>query len=672
MSVSLITACKNRNGCLKVVLPSWLSLKEISEIIIVDWSSDIPLKDLENIDQRIKVIRVENEKFYRPSQANNLAASLVTSEYILRVDTDYFFNPYYNFFETYKIDNTCFVSGESEINEDRENNPYYKYLFGLLYITKENFLKVNGYNEDIGYYYSHEDKDIFKRLNIMGLKQIKLKNNHCMIHIPHTNKKRFEHFEGGQILIVDENTTVEAHIGTNLNTFKTSKKVVVDNNTKWNINKITEQYFEAIKVTNNKLQSLPQVNCVSLEESKERRKILLEQFKQYGITNIVFLLSKRFTESSDSIEGKYIHTLNDGTAGCCVSHLKNIKKWLDNTNEEYGFFCEDDLSLKTVLYWKNTWNEFISALPHDWEGVQLLTIRKNNLTLQIRDRLWNDWGATAYILKRDYAQKIINTYVKDNKFILELSEPNTGVQPLIENLLFTIGKTYTIPLFIENIDFSSTFINNDTDVDTETLHKKNHIIAAESVLLKWEKSNNILYNYATDVDDPICNFKMGEFYFNLGHTAPALSYFLRCAERAEDKLLIYESLIFGYLCYKEQKIRDETAKSLIMHAVCLQPKRPEAYWLISCFYEQKEYWMDSYYHAEKGLENIDKDLEPLKFYKDYPGEIGLLFQKAISSYWWGKNEECKNILLDLYNNYELNEVYRQSVLNNLDRIGVEL
>lgn len=672
--ISLVTACKNRNECLKAVLPSWLSLKEVNEIIIVDWSSDTPLKDLKNIDQRIKVVRVENEKYYTPSQANNLGVQLSTSTNILRVDVDFFFNPYYNFFETYKIDDTCFISGanDGESTKDRENNPFYKYLFGLLYITKENFLKVNGYNENIGYYYSHEDTDIFKRLTLLGLKEIKLKNAYDVIHIPHSDEKRIENFQGNLNVIAEDCSIVETHVNKNLNLFKLPIEPYVDSNIKWNIKRIDSQYFEAIKILNDKLKNLPQVNCISLEESWERREVLVRQFKKYNIDHIHFLLSKKFTESDDIVEGKYAYTLNNGTAGCCISHLKNIKSWLENTQEDYGFFCEDDLSLKTVPYWKKNWQEFIHTLPNDWDIVQLLTIRDGDISLEIRERLWNDWSATAYILKRDYAKKIVNTFIKDNKFILELPTPNTAIQPLIENLLFSTGKAYTIPLFIENIDFNSTFVNTDSDIDATTLHKKNHIKAAKDVLLMWKNGKNSLYDYATDTDNPESNFKMGEYYFNLGHTAPALSFFLRCAERAEDKLLAYEALIFGYLCYKEQKIRDETAKSLIMHAVCLQPKRPEAYWLISCFYEQKEYWMDSYYHAEKGLENIDKDLEPLKFYKDYPGKIGLLFQKAISGYWWGKNEECKNILLDLYNNYELNEVYRQSVLNNLDRIGVEL
>jgi len=681
MSVSLITACKNRNECLKTVISSWIHYKEITEIIIVDWTSDEELKTFIQTDSRIKVVRVQDEQYYIPSQANNLAASFVTNDLILRVDTDYLFNPYYNFFETYEINETNFVSGEPEINEDRENNPYYKYLFGLLYITKDNFIKVNGYNENIGRFYSHEDKDIFERLKLAGLKQIKLKNNYNIIHIPHPDKKRFEHFEGGQVFSGNESAVVDCHVGTNLNNFKQLDNWYVDSVVTWDTKLVEERYYEAVKIKNI-LAKLPRINCISLDECSDRRNILAQEFKKYNVNDINFLISKRFTECDDKIVGAYANTLNEGTAGCCVSHLKIIKDWFENSNEQIGFFCEDDLSLETVGYWDFDWENFVQSLPSDWECIQLLTIRKDNLSLKCRDRLWNDWGATAYLLKRSYAKKIIDSYIKDNNYFLQLPEPNSNVQPLIENLLFTIGKTYSVSLFVENINLSSTFIKTDTDIDAATLHKNNHVIAAQKVLDMWkEKKDSLtiqrknleeLIQFSTDIENPENNFKMGMFYFNQGHTAPALSYFLRCAERTTDKTFAYEALIYGYLCYKEQKIRDETAKSLIMHAVCLLPERPEARWLISMFYEQKELWMYSYYHANRGLEYVNNNFEPLKNYKDCPGVIGLLFQKAISGYWWGKNDECKNILLDLYKNYELNDTYKRSVKENLERIGVDI
>jgi beta-1,4-mannosyl-glycoprotein beta-1,4-N-acetylglucosaminyltransferase len=981
-NISIVTACKDRNDCLISVLPSWLLYKQVKEIIIVDWSSQESLKHLFEIDNRIKIIRVDNEKYYIPSQANNLAASFATSDYILRVDTDYFFNPYFNFFETYSVDNDCFISGEPEIIKDRDNNPYYKYLFGLLYVSKENFFRVGGYDENIGKYYSHEDSNIFERLKLAGLKQIKLKNNFSIIHIPHSDKKRYENFEGGQNTIVDEHTTVESHIGKNLQLFKAPTQAYVTPCIKWDIKRQEKNYFKVIK-QENKLKGLPIVNCISLKESEDRRNILLTQFKEYNINHINFLISERYTENVNKISGKFIHTLNNGTKGCCVSHLQIIEKWLKNTNEPYGFFCEDDLSLETIQYWKNNWKGFIDNLPSNWDCIQLLTVREDNLILKCRERVWNDWGATAYILTRGYAQKIIETYCKDDIFHLELPEPNSNIQPLIENLLFNIGETYTIPLFVENTELPSTFVNKDNDVSKETLHKNNHVIAANTVLNLWKnqdnqyKSNNvkivdcfpffnekellelrinllndyvdefiildgnfthsgnlkdytcakiidelqipkdkikiinvdlsnnscgpateydkfytpdikfgsrervqrdyiqkllpdyndntvfiisdcdeiinpsnikfisnivnnndnfiikipliylqgqanlrvynrntkqpypwdcsmffatkkqlqkespthiranfklktpityvtqnnnrledlgwhfswmgnldrvktkaisychygmsldnyeykncfgeemmnffenhknepgmlpvsglkdgilkefpvenlplkifslprvknfllpnfqktnIIKNYALNVDVSENNLETGLYYYTRGHTAPALSFFLRCAERTDDVILAYEALIYGYLCYKKQKIRDETAKSLIMHAVCLIPERPEARWLLSRFYEQKQQWMDSYYQANKGLEECNENFKPLKYYKDYPGKYGLLFQKAIAGYWWGKNDECKNILIDLYKQNNLEERYKTLIIENLKKIGID-
>ena len=115
-----------------------------------------------------------------------------------------------------------------------------------------------------------------------------------------------------------------------------------------------------------------------------------------------------------------------------------IKDWYENTDEDYGFFAEDDLSLETVQYWDFTWEDFISNTPEDADCIQLLTIRNKFPTMQIRERYWDDWGATAYIITRDYAAKIINTYMKEDGYHLEI--PQSSIQPLVENLLFTLGK----------------------------------------------------------------------------------------------------------------------------------------------------------------------------------------------------------------------------------------
>lgn len=199
----------------------------------------------------------------------------------------------------------------------------------------------------------------------------------------------------------------------------------------------------------NKLEGFPSVYYLSLEESVDRRENLENQFKELGITNINPIISKRFKECNDVIHGKYVHSLTDASKGCCTSHMRCIKKWLDETDEEYGFFCEDDLSLETVKYWNFAWNDFIDYLPEDWECVQLMWVRDEMTGVSLRERYFNDWAATAYILKRNRAKKIIDTYYRDGEFYFDI--PDCEAQPIIENLVFSLGKVYTFPLFVEEV-----------------------------------------------------------------------------------------------------------------------------------------------------------------------------------------------------------------------------
>ena len=424
----------------------------------------------------------------------------------------------------------------------------------------------------------------------------------------------------------------------------------------------------------NKLTNFPLTFFVSLNESEDRRKNLLNQFKEYNFDKYVGILSPRFKDCKDEVIGAYAYTLNDGTKGCCVSHLKAISIWYNNTDEEIAFFCEDDLSLETVKYWNFTWEEFMETLPDDAECVQLLTIRDDFDTFELRDRKWNDWGATAYIMTRKYAKRILDHYItKDSKYKLEI--PNSDAQPLVENILFTnMGKVYTIPLFVEENKFQSTFDPGD-DLDVKGGQKNNHYIASKTVLDYWKgkmkKSTleQLLTEYGLDTENPEINFKVGLEYERLGHNAPALSFFLRAAERTEDDLLAYESLIHGSNCYDRQGTRDTTAKGLLQQALCILPNRPEAYYLISRFSGRRNWWQDCYIFADQALRVCDFECEPLSTDVEYVGRYSLIYLKGVAAWWWEKVEESKELLLDILNNHEMNEEFKNLTIKQLELMG---
>lgn len=1059
MNVSLIVACKNRYKPLLISLQSWLFFKEIKEIIIVDWDSDESLSHLTRLDPKIKVIKVPNKKYFNQPQPLNLAASLAKEDFILKVDCDYVMNPYYNFFESYPIDDNSFVSGfpnyenpeyiqDGRVMLDYTNmtldeindycniySSYFKSLYGLLFVKRENFLKCGGFNENLGDYYGFEDEEFHGRLQAIGLEMKKINYDYNLIHIPHQDSKRIEHFRGSHEY--DENieqmknniyqcysgdiakyqleyAIAQYHPKKNKEIFGNPSSHYIEPKTKWNIQKVDNQNYIATEMNN--LENFPPVYYVTLEDSEDRQKELEKQFERYGIVPKA-IKSKRFSESNDVITGKYVYQLTGPTQGCIVSHLKAVRSWYESGESDYAFFCEDDLSLKTVEHWNFKWEEFIEKLPEGCECVQLMTIRGNFDGIHFRDRAWDDWSETAYIMNRDYAKKLIDSYCIGDTFHLELKDSN--VMPIGENILFTnIGKVYTFPLFVENVDISTTDVN---DPELENGQKPNHIYSSEYVYNWWkengkkysiedlmsplkpkkhfeileeEKSpiktkhnvvdcftyfnekellelrinllknhvdkfiisegnytfsgnpkeysckklikklglpqdmievievdlsdenigdlndfdnlynlskpsreriqrdaiakcletnnfdentvfivgdcdeiinpqnipmmcelartnrNNIfkldlvnlagradfrcydkntntpqewryslfvclkehmqnislnsirsdfnnpyqivwpytsgrsendvyipgermpdlgwhfswmgdnsnrilksrsfshanqyfdfllfgsycseemeefmnnysvqdeavppsgdvssilkpypvenlpqiifdlprvkkfllpnsdnimntkteleqlLHDYSLDTENPEYNFNLGVWYESEGHTAPALSYFLRCAERAteSDPHLAYEALIRGSYCYEKQGTRDGSARSLLWQAQMFLPERPEAYYLLARFAKRREWWQDCYSTCDLALRFCDFDSPSLRTDVEYLGKYGLLFEKAISGWWWGKGDESRSILKDILLNHQLNSKDFNIVCENI-------
>ena len=98
---------------------------------------------------------------------------------------------------------------------------------------------------------------------------------------------------------------------------------------------------------------------------------------------------------------------------------------------------------------------------------------------------------------------------------------------------------------------------------------------------------DLIEQYSLDTENPELNWLIGNWYELQNHNAPALSFFLRCAERSEDDLLAYEALLHAANAYDRQGTRDLTTKGILQQAMTLMPRRPEAYYLLSLFTEKR-------------------------------------------------------------------------------------
>jgi hypothetical protein len=231
-----------------------------------------------------------------------------------------------------------------------------------------------------------------------------------------------------------------------------------------------------------KLKNFPSVNYTSLSESVDRREFMRQQFAHYGIKSNQYV-TERFGIIADSVKfsGNGIDdAMVQSQFGSIVSHVNLLRHWYQTTNEEYAIFCEDDVSFESINYWNFTWQEFIQALPTNWECVQLTRVTSmldvppevNQLLLELRMGYW--WGA-YYMMKRTYVKKLLeNICVGFNEYRLDIS--HDGLFPIIETLLFrNIHKeiVYSFPLLIESDQFQTTFYGNRIShrVEQEFSHK---------------------------------------------------------------------------------------------------------------------------------------------------------------------------------------------------------
>jgi GR25 family glycosyltransferase involved in LPS biosynthesis len=230
-----------------------------------------------------------------------------------------------------------------------------------------------------------------------------------------------------------------------------------------------------------RLYEFPSVNYITLFESEDRQKYLEEQLRSRGVTNINAHKFHRFPHYNYDVRGQYKEELSTTHLGIITGHLMTIKKWLEETDEPYTVICEDDVSLEICDYWNFEWPEFMELLPSDWECVVMMVIRKHGniqkFTLKERDS-W-DWGATAYLISREFAKRLIEKRVKSDHFDIEIH--GTNLIPIVENVLYhDSGKIYNIPLFVEGDVFISTYDNEKKNEQRET-HRKSR----ESVLYWW-------------------------------------------------------------------------------------------------------------------------------------------------------------------------------------------
>lgn len=188
------------------------------------------------------------------------------------------------------------------------------------------------------------------------------------------------------------------------------------------------------------------------------------------------------------------------------------------------------------------------------------------------------------------------------------------------------------------------------------------------------KLNTAVAEYIFDPENDNLNYNVANEYFSIGQTAAALSYYLRAAERTNDANLAYECMIRVAQCFDKQNNRHNSVRGAYKHALLIQPKRPEAYYLLSKFEHKVNWNIESYVNADRGLTFAEFDLPPLRSDVGYPGKYGLVLLKAITSWGWGKGNQCRSMLKEVASTYysEMDDEHKTLLIENATKLKVQI
>lgn len=188
--ISIVSCCMNRNNNLLRAIKTWVLLP-VDEIVIVDWSSTVPvgetLKHIE--DDRIKIVRVENEPKWILTYGFNVGLRFSSYSRVYKLDAD--IEVTRNFLELNRIPHGAFVRGawRLALDEGRGDQIFVNGSFGAF---KKDLQTVGYYNELIRTY-GWDDSDLYERLAAECGLGTRYLHSRSLLHMKQDKEERIKH-----------------------------------------------------------------------------------------------------------------------------------------------------------------------------------------------------------------------------------------------------------------------------------------------------------------------------------------------------------------------------------------------------------------------------------------------------------------------------------------------
>ena len=228
------------------------------------------------------------------------------------------------------------------------------------------------------------------------------------------------------------------------------------------------------------LDTLPPLYYINLDHRSEKRDYMERLLHAHGVVGTRIAA----TNGLDDIRSLLYHGvvpkgLKSTQLACTISHLRAIRHWLTTSDTDTALICEDDVSFDTVANWPFTWATVMSQLPYYWDMFQCcITYHPMHpATISLHPHQTTDFSCVAYVIRRRYAEKLMDLYWRDGTWTLDYPSIYTLTA---EEVLYKPGVCISLPMFTYTNEFESS-------IQTKEHMNQYHTPSREFVLDVWKQ-----------------------------------------------------------------------------------------------------------------------------------------------------------------------------------------
>ena len=214
-----------------------------------------------------------------------------------------------------------------------------------------------------------------------------------------------------------------------------------------------------------KMQNFPPCLYINCDRDEHRKEWMEGQFDYWKVQEHYRIVGIDARDDDEDVaqylKGIVPDMLSPGEVGCCLSHLKAIRYFIEETDWDKCMIMEDDVDFAPARCWNFTWNDLASRLPYDYDVMQFTIINPAEVHITMHPRFINDFSAAAYLITRHHAEKVYKNHIRGKKYRLD-----NGVLPRAtsEDCILYSGKTYAFPIFLFSLDHGSAIHNEHIDI----------------------------------------------------------------------------------------------------------------------------------------------------------------------------------------------------------------